>query len=194
MTGQTPLTGPDFVDMADAYSPRLRALALSAPEPAASALSAQPGVYAQLTGPQFETPAEIRMLRRLGADAVGMSTVPEVIALRHLGVRVAAVSCITNLAAGLSPTLLSHDEVEATAARSRGSFTALLSAWVRGIGAAVKSLAGGEVKLYTRLVEDSDAVLLLGVILSDTNFALSGRSLDARRAMLAIGPHSAGKK
>jgi purine-nucleoside phosphorylase len=77
------------------------------------------------------------MLRTLGAAAVGMSTVPEVIALRHLGVRCAAISCITNLAAGLSATKLDHREVEATAAAARDRFTSLLSAWVVRIGASV---------------------------------------------------------
>ncbi len=105
MTGQTPLTGPDFVDMADAYSPRLRALALAAPEPAASALSARPGVYAQLTGPQFETPAEIRMLRTAGADVVGMSMALETIAARQAGVDVLGLALITNPAAAASSTI-----------------------------------------------------------------------------------------
>jgi len=105
MTGQTPLTGPDFVDMADAYSPRLQALALSAPEPAASALSARPGVYAQLTGPQFETPAEIGMLRTAGADVVGMSMALETIAARQAGIDVLGLALITNSAAAVSSTI-----------------------------------------------------------------------------------------
>ena len=94
------------------------------------------GVYAGLLGPTYETPAEIRMLRALGANAVGMSTVLEVIALRHMGARAAAISCITNLGAGLSPAPLDHAEVEATANRIRARFAALLSAWVRRIGEA----------------------------------------------------------
>ena len=88
-----------------------------------------------LLGPTYETPAEIRMLRMLGADAVGMSTVPEIIALRHMGVPAAAVSCITNLAAGITGAELSHAEVEETAKRSRARFVELLSTWVRKAGA-----------------------------------------------------------
>jgi purine-nucleoside phosphorylase len=88
------------------------------------------GVYAALLGPSYETPAEIRMLRALGADAVGMSTALEVIALRERGVAVGAVSCITNAAAGLGAVELSHEDVQATAARSREHFEALLDAWV----------------------------------------------------------------
>jgi purine-nucleoside phosphorylase len=136
LTGHNPLIGPNepalgprFPDMTDAYDPALREAALAASRDADVAL--HQGVYAGLLGPNYETPAEIRMLHVLGASAVGMSTVPEVIALRHMGVRVAAVSCITNLAAGLSPTKLDHSEVEATAARTRASTTRLLSAWVR---------------------------------------------------------------
>jgi purine-nucleoside phosphorylase len=142
LMGRSPLVGanegrlgPRFPDMTEAYDREISALAREAARE--NGLTLREGVYAGLLGPTYETPAEIRMLRTLGADAVGMSTVPEVIALRHMGVRTAAVSCITNLAAGLSRTKLDHREVEATAAEARERFTALLSAWVRSIGAAV---------------------------------------------------------
>jgi purine-nucleoside phosphorylase len=105
LTGGSPLVGAQFVDMVDAYSPRLRAIAHeidpSLPE----------GVYAGLSGPQYETPAEIRMLRTLGADLVGMSTVHETIAARAAGAEVLGVSLVTNLAAGMTGLPLSHDEV-----------------------------------------------------------------------------------
>ncbi|HKQ71265.1 MAG TPA: purine-nucleoside phosphorylase, partial [Polyangiaceae bacterium] len=113
LTGRNPLVGPHesdgragvrFPDMSRAYDPRLGELAHAAARELGVEL--KEGVYAGLLGPSYETPAEIRMLRTLGADAVGMSTVLEVIALRQLGVRVAAISCITNLAAGISPTPL----------------------------------------------------------------------------------------
>lgn len=120
--------GPRFPDMTEAYGRKLRAAAKEAAAAAGVALSE--GIYAALLGPSYETPAEIEMLRRLGADAVGMSTVPEVIALRHMGVSVAAISCITNLAAGMSPQQLDHTEVEAAAREARGRFVALLDAWV----------------------------------------------------------------
>ena len=87
-----------------------------------------------MLGPSYETPAEVRMLRTLGADAVGMSTVPEVIALRQLGVRVGALSCITNLAAGISSTPLDHAEVMETARRIRGQFVALLEGILEQLG------------------------------------------------------------
>lgn len=141
LMGKNPLSGanieglgPRFPDMTDAYDPALRQAARDAA--AATGTTLHEGVYAGLLGPTYETPAEIRMLSVLGASAVGMSTVPEVIALRHMGVPSAAISCITNLAAGISPTKLDHSEVEATARRTRERFTALLSAWVERAAAA----------------------------------------------------------
>lgn len=128
--------GPRFPDMTEAYDRELRDLARAAAKE--TGVTLHEGVYAALLGPTYETPAEIRMLRALGAVAVGMSTVPEVIALRHAGVRTAAISCITNLAAGLSKDKLDHAEVEATAKAARDRFTALLTAWVTRAGAAVQ--------------------------------------------------------
>ncbi|AKT43141.1 purine-nucleoside phosphorylase [Chondromyces crocatus] len=141
LMGVNPLVGPNdpalgtrFPDMTYAHDPRLLELARAASAEAQVAL--QQGVYAALLGPTYETPAEIRMLRVLGADAVGMSTVPEIIALRHMGVPAAAISCVTNLAAGLTPAELNHAEVEETARQSRARFVKLLSTWVRQVGAA----------------------------------------------------------
>ncbi|ULE33682.1 purine-nucleoside phosphorylase [Mycobacterium sp. IDR2000157661] len=105
LTGRSPLVGPRFVDMVDAYSPRLRAIAREIDPSLAD------GVYACLPGPQYETPAEIRMLRVLGADLVGMSTVHETIAARAAGAEVLGVSLVTNLAAGMTGEPLNHDEV-----------------------------------------------------------------------------------
>jgi purine-nucleoside phosphorylase len=146
MTGKNPLAGvnddrlgPRFPDMTTAYDLELRALAIEAA--AEVRVPLHRGVYAAMLGPTYETPAEIGMLRALGASAVGMSTVPEVIALRHMGVRAAAISCITNLAAGLSPTNLDHAEVEATAKKSRARFVALVSMWVAKIGASLAAPA-----------------------------------------------------
>lgn len=133
LTGQSPLIGfesergPRFPDMTEAYDVALRTLGRDAAEELN--LDLREGVYAGVLGPSYETPAEIRMLRAVGADAVGMSTVLEVIALRKLGVRVAAVSAITNKAAGLSAHALDHAEVEATAARIRRVFVELLARW-----------------------------------------------------------------
>jgi purine-nucleoside phosphorylase len=99
-TGRTPLLGPSFVDLVGAYAPGLRAAALATPDPAATtALCARPGVYAQLSGPQFETPAEIRMLKTVGADVVGMSMALETIAAREAGVDVLGLAVVTNAAA-----------------------------------------------------------------------------------------------
>jgi purine-nucleoside phosphorylase len=131
LTGQNPLLGanddrlgPRFPDMSSVYSPRLRAIAVEAGNACGVALAH--GVYAALLGPSYETPAEIRYLRTIGADAVGMSTVPEAIAARHMGIEVLGISCITNMAAGVLPQPLDHAEVMETARRVRGQFIALL--------------------------------------------------------------------
>jgi purine-nucleoside phosphorylase len=118
--------GPRFPDMTHAYAPELRALAKEAAQGAGIAL--QDGVYVAMPGPTYETPAEVQMLRRLGADATGMSTVPEVVVARHMGARVIGISCITNHAAGITGEALTHDEVTQTAARVRNTFEALLDA------------------------------------------------------------------
>ena len=116
--------GPRFPDMSEVYSRTLRALADEAA--AARGIGVTHGVYAAVHGPSYETPAEIRFLRTIGADAVGMSTVPEAIAARHMGLEVLGISCITNMAAGILPGPLLHEEVMATARRVRGSFITLL--------------------------------------------------------------------
>jgi purine-nucleoside phosphorylase len=110
--------------MTEVYSPRLRGLADQAAQ--ARGVAVTHGVYLAVHGPSYETPAEIRFFRSIGADAVGMSTVPEAIAARHMGVEVLGISCITNMAAGILPQPLRHDEVMETAQRVRGAFTALL--------------------------------------------------------------------
>ncbi|HUJ63749.1 MAG TPA: purine-nucleoside phosphorylase [Kofleriaceae bacterium] len=116
--------GPRFPDMTSAYAPELRALARQAA--AARDIALAEGVYVAMPGPTYETPAEVKLLQLVGAHATGMSTVPEVIACRHMGARVVGISCITNHAAGISGQPLSHDEVTETAARVRGTFAALL--------------------------------------------------------------------
>jgi purine-nucleoside phosphorylase len=135
LTGVSPLVGTNdealgtrFPDMTHAYDPELRAMLHAAGDQAGVAL--RDGVYAGVLGPQYETPAEVRMLRLLGAHAVGMSTVHEVIALRHMGVRVAALSCITNLAAGTAGRPLDHAEVEAAAASRHFALSAVLRGWI----------------------------------------------------------------
>jgi purine-nucleoside phosphorylase len=124
--------GPRFPDLSQAYDVELLGFARAAAS--AAHVTLREGVYAAMLGPSYETPAEIRMLRTLGADAVGMSTVPEVIALRQMAIRVGAMSCITNLAAGISSQPLDHSEVEATARRTRGAFSQVLSGWVQLAG------------------------------------------------------------
>jgi purine-nucleoside phosphorylase len=135
LSGQNPLVGenddrlgPRFPDLSDAYDPRLGA----ALDGAAAALGVplRTGVYACMAGPSYETPAEVRMLRALGADLVGMSTVPEVIAARHMGVPVAGLSVVTNYAAGLARRPLSHAEVAETAGRAKDRIAPLVAAFV----------------------------------------------------------------
>jgi purine-nucleoside phosphorylase len=131
LSGFNPLAGANddrfgvrFPDMSEVYAKRLRRLA----DDAGHALGVRlpHGVYASLLGPSYETPAEIRYLRTIGADAVGMSTVAEAIAARHMGIEVLGISCITNMAAGVLPQPLDHNEVMETARRVRGQFIALL--------------------------------------------------------------------
>ncbi|MBU5672613.1 purine-nucleoside phosphorylase [Paenibacillus brevis] len=133
LTGTNPLMGPNdnalgvrFPDMSQAYSRRLRELARTTAKQ--QGISVQEGVYAGLLGPTYETPAEIRMLRTLGGDAVGMSTVSEVIVARHAGIEVLGISCISNMAAGILDQPLSHDEVMETTDRVREQFLNLVLA------------------------------------------------------------------
>lgn len=131
LTGRNPLAGtnderlgPRFPDMSRVYGTELRSLARQAGRDSDVELSE--GVYAWFLGPSYETPAEVQMAKRLGADLVGMSTVPEAIAARHMGAEVLGMSLVTNLAAGISPTPLSHAEVTQTADAARERFTRLL--------------------------------------------------------------------
>ncbi len=133
LQGANPLIGPNeeefglrFVDMTEAYYRPYREMALE--EGRRLGIAIHDGVYAALSGPTYETPAEINYLRTIGADLVGMSTAPEVIAARHMGVRCLAISCVTNLAAGISKQPLSHQEVMETGERVREQFVALLKA------------------------------------------------------------------
>lgn len=135
-----PLLGPNidelgtrFPDMSAVYDARLRAIITETAEKCGIPL--QSGVYCQLTGPTFETPAEVRMLAALGADAVGMSTACEAAAARHMGLRVCGISCITNQAAGISSTPLSHEEVFETANRVAPLFRRLVRESIEAMGA-----------------------------------------------------------
>jgi purine-nucleoside phosphorylase len=133
LQGSNPLIGANddrfgvrFSDMTDAYNQQFRDFVLEESERLGGGI--YEGVYAAMSGPSYETPAEIRFLRTIGADLVGMSTVPEVIAARHLGLEVLAISCVTNLAAGITGEKLTHAEVMETGERVRGKFLALLRA------------------------------------------------------------------
>jgi purine-nucleoside phosphorylase len=135
LLGSSPLVGPNddrfgqrFPDMTEVYSRRLRTIVDEAA--AAAGVRVAHGVYVALHGPSYETPAEIRFLRTIGADAVGMSTVPEALVARHMGIEVLGISCITNPAAGVLPQPLHHDEVMEVARRVKGEFSALLEGTV----------------------------------------------------------------
>ena len=144
MQGVNPLVGPNderfgprFPDMTEAYDPEFRRIA--AEEARKLNLDLQEGVYMALPGPSYETPGEINFFRTVGADLVGMSTVPEVIAARHSGMRVLGISCVTNMAAGTSDQPLSHGEVLETAERVKGQFMALLTAVIPRISASLSA-------------------------------------------------------
>lgn len=140
LQGSNPLIGPNderfgprFPDMTHTYSKTYRAAALE--EARRLGIEVSEGVYAALPGPSYETPAEIRYLRAIGADVVGMSTVPEVIAARHMGMRVLGISCVTNMAAGILDKPLDHGEVLATGERVKDNFMALVRAVLPRIAA-----------------------------------------------------------
>lgn len=140
LQGTNPLIGPNddrfgprFPDMTEAYAKDYRTIALR--EAQRHGIEVREGIYAALAGPSYETPAEIRYLRTIGADLVGMSTVPEVIVARHMGIRVLGISCVTNMAAGILDQPLSHAEVLETAERVKGQFIALLRAVIPPIAA-----------------------------------------------------------
>jgi len=116
--------GPRFPDMTAVYSPELQEIVIE--EAKALNVEVRRGIYAALAGPSYETPAEIHLMRTLGADAVGMSTVPEAIVARHMDLEVLGISCITNMAAGISDEPINHDDVMATGDRVRETFTQLL--------------------------------------------------------------------
>ncbi len=150
--GWNPLTGPNesrfacipgaglrFFDMTEAYSRRLRTIAAEAA--AAEGIDLAEGVYLATPGPSFETPAEIRAFRTLGATLVGMSTVPETIVARHMGIEVLGISCVTNLAAGLNATPLSHAEVVEAGRQVEHKLAALLKRVVPGIAATISGEA-----------------------------------------------------
>ena len=140
LQGTNPLIGPNddhfgvrFPDMTHAYAKEYRAIAKE--EAAKLGMTLHEGVYAALLGPSYETPAEIKYLRVIGADLVGMSTAFEVIAARHMGIKVLAISCVTNMAAGMGPGELNHEEVLQTGERVRGTFLALLKSVLPRIAA-----------------------------------------------------------
>ena len=133
LQGNNPLVGPNddrfgtrFPDMTQAYCKAYRDIALAAAKKSGKTL--HEGIYAAVLGPSYETPAEIRYLRTIGADLVGMSTVLEVIAARHMGMKVLAISCVTNMAAGILDQVINHEEVLETGERVKGDFTALVRA------------------------------------------------------------------
>jgi purine-nucleoside phosphorylase len=146
MMGTNPLIGPNleelgerFPDMSEAYDSEMRRTASQIA--AQRGITLREGVYIGLTGPSYETPAEIRMYRGLGGDAVGMSTVPEVIVANHMGIRVLGISCITNMAAGILPQKLTHQEVIDTTERVKEQFISLLSGIIPALARRAESKA-----------------------------------------------------
>jgi purine-nucleoside phosphorylase len=146
LQGGNPLIGPNddrfgvrFIDMSEAYAKDFRQIALD--EGKRHKIDIFEGIYAAVSGPSYETPAEICFLRTIGADLVGMSTVPEVIVARHSGIKVLAISCVTNMAAGILNQPINHAEVMETGARIRGQFVALLSSIIPRMA---HSLASGD--------------------------------------------------
>ncbi len=144
LQGRNPLVGanddrfgPRFPDMTYTYTKRYREIALE--EAKKLGIPPREGVYAGVLGPSFETPAEIRFLRSIGADLVGMSTIPEAIAARHMGMNLLAISCVTNMAAGILDQALSHQEVLETTGRVMGQFVALLRAVLPRVGEGTSS-------------------------------------------------------
>ena len=142
LMGGNPLIGPNderfglrFPDMTEAYAKDFRKMAME--EGRNHRIDIFEGIYAAVPGPSYETPAEIRFLRTIGADVVGMSTVPEVIVARHCGIKVLAISCVTNLAAGISGKPINHLEVLETGERVRGQFVALLKTLVPRMAASL---------------------------------------------------------
>ena len=131
LIGPNPGPGPRFPDLTRAYDPGLSGQILQAAQALGQTL--QQGIYLAVTGPSYETPAEIRAFRTLGADAVGMSTVPEVIVARQEGLKVAGISCLCNMAAGMLPEPLTHPEVLAAGAASASAFEALVRAFLRNL-------------------------------------------------------------
>jgi purine-nucleoside phosphorylase len=138
LMGSNPLLGPNderfgprFPDMSEVYSSRLRTIADAAAR--ARGVAVSHGIYVAVHGPSYETPAEIRFFRQMGADAIGMSTVPEAIAARHMGMEVLGISCISNPAAGVLPHPIVHEDVLATTQRVRGSFISLLEGIIERI-------------------------------------------------------------
>ena len=139
MAGANPLMGPNidelgprFPDMSQSYDRELMAGARKVATE--EQISLREGVYCALSGPSFESPADLRFLHAVGADAVGMSTVPEVIVAVHMGIRVAGISCITNMAAGMGPQKITHDEVLETTDRAKEKFRRLLNGIIKAVG------------------------------------------------------------
>lgn len=137
MLGKNPLMGPNidelgprFPDM-KAYTPALKDIVMKIGEE--NGFTLKRGVYLATTGPSYETPAEIKMMRVMGADAVGMSTVPEVITARHMGIKVVGISCITNMAAGILDQTLGHEEVFETAEKAKPKFTKLVEETIKAL-------------------------------------------------------------